>query len=76
MHMRANYRSETGWAPPHVGQQLRDVRLGAETMRVKAIRAEAEARAARDQAVAVRHAAVAATARARSKRSTASTKTR
>ena len=63
-HTRASYRSETGWAPPHVGRQLRDVRLGAETMRMKAIRADAEARGARDQAVAVRHAAAAKQARA------------
>ena len=64
MHMRDSYRSETGWAPPHVGKQLRDVRLGAETMRLKAIRAEAEARTAKDQAVAARHADIAAKARA------------
>jgi hypothetical protein len=44
MHMRDSYRNETGWAPPHVGEQLRDVRLGTETMRLKAVRAEAEAR--------------------------------
>lgn len=64
MHMRDTYRTETGWAPPHVGKQLRDVRLGAETMRLKAIRAEAEANTAKDQAVAARHAGIAATARA------------
>src|SRR5215471_2010291 len=63
-HMRASYKSETGWAPPHVGRQLCEVRLGAETMRLKAIRAAAEARGARDQAVAVRHAAAAKQARA------------
>ncbi|MGZ4543572.1 MAG: C-terminal helicase domain-containing protein, partial [Mycobacteriaceae bacterium] len=64
MHMRDSYRTETGWAPPHVGKQLRDVRLGAETMRLKAIRAEAGARAAKDQAVAARHADIASKARA------------
>lgn len=63
-HMRDSYRTETGWAPPHVGKQLRDVRLGAETMRLKAIRAEAEAQNAKDQAVAARHADIAAKARA------------
>jgi hypothetical protein len=63
-HLRDSYTSETGWAPPHVGKQLRDVRLGAETMRLKAVRAEAEARNAKDQAVATRHADRAATARA------------
>ncbi len=64
LHMRDSYRTETGWAPPHVGKQLRDVRLGAETMRLKAIRAEAEARTAKDQAIAARHADLAAQARA------------
>jgi hypothetical protein len=64
IHMRASYRSETGWAPPHVGKQLREVRQGAETMRLKAIRAEAEAQTAKDQAVAARHADTAAKARA------------
>jgi len=63
-HMRDSYPTDTGWAPPHVGKQLRDVRLGAETMRLKAIRAEAEARNARNQAVAARHARIAARARA------------
>jgi hypothetical protein len=63
MHMRDTYRTETGWAPPHVGKQLRDVRLGTETMRLKAIRAEAEAKTVKDQAVAARHAGVASTAR-------------
>jgi len=62
-HMRASYKSETGWAPPHVGKQLRDVRLGAATMRLKAIRAEEEARIATDPAAAARHADIAATAR-------------
>jgi hypothetical protein len=64
VHMRDSYQTETGWAPPHVGKQLRDVRLGADTMRFKAIRAEAEARNAQDQAVAARHADIAAKARA------------
>jgi hypothetical protein len=63
-HLRDSYTSETGWAPAHVGQQLRDVRLGAETMRLKAVRAEAEAVNAKDQAVAAQHASIAATARA------------
>jgi conjugative relaxase-like TrwC/TraI family protein len=62
-HMRASYHSETGWAPPHVGKQLRDVRLGATTMRLKAIRAEEEAHIAKNPAVAARHAGIAASAR-------------
>jgi hypothetical protein len=64
IHMRNSYQTETGWAAPHVGKQLRDVRLGADTMRFKAIRAEAEARNTMDQAIAGRHAAIAAKARA------------
>jgi hypothetical protein len=39
VHMRNSYQTETGWAPPHVGKHLRDVRMGADTMRFKAIRA-------------------------------------
>jgi hypothetical protein len=62
-HMRGSYKSETGWAPPHVGKQLRDVRLGADTMRLRAIRAQQEARIVKDQAIAARHADIAATAR-------------
>ena len=64
MHMRDSYRAETGWAPPHVGKQLCEVRLGAETMRLKAIRAEAEANNAKAQSVAARHADIASKARA------------
>ena len=63
VHMRDSYRTETGWAPPHVGRQLREVRLGAETMRLRAIRAQAEAHAATSQAVAARHASIAHKAR-------------
>jgi len=63
-HMRDSYQSETGWAPSHVGKQLRDVRLGAATTRLKAIRAEEEAHIAKDQAVAARHTGIAANARA------------
>jgi hypothetical protein len=63
VRMRNSYQSETGWAPPHVGRQLRVVRLGMETMRLQAIRAEAEAQATTDQGVAARHAELAETAR-------------
>ncbi len=62
--MRDSYKTETGWAPPHVGKHLREVRLGADTMRLKAIRAEAEAQNAKDQAEAARHADIASKARA------------
>jgi len=63
-YMRGSYQSETGWAPPHVGKQLRDVRLGAATMRLKAVRAEEEAHIATDRTAAARHTGIAATARA------------
>src|SRR5258708_15827313 len=63
-HMRDSYRTETGWAPPHVGRQLREVRLGAETMRLRAVRAQAEAQAAADQAISARQASIAEKARA------------
>ena len=46
VHMRESYRSETGWAPPHVGRLLRGVRMGAEDARLRAIRADAEAKVA------------------------------
>jgi len=57
-HMRESYKSETGWAPPHVGRLLRGVRLGAEDARLQAIRAGAEAKLARasgDHQAAARH---------------------
>jgi len=64
LHMRDSYASETGWAPPHVGRELREVRLGAESMRLQAVRAEAESRTAKDQRVAARQADIAGQARA------------
>src|SRR5258707_8735019 len=63
VHMRNSYQSETGWAPPHVGRQLRGVRLWMETLRLQAIRAEAVAQSPADQAVAARHGELAETAR-------------
>ena len=54
-HMRNSYKDETGWAPPHVGKLLRDVRMGAATMNMKAIRSQAEAQAADSSEVAARH---------------------
>jgi len=62
--MAESYKQETAWAPPHVGRQLRDVRLGRETMRLQRIRAGAEAEAAGDQRVAERHQGLAQEARA------------
>ena len=58
VHMRESYRSETGWAPPHVGRLLRGVRMGAEDARLRAIRADAEAKvawASGDHEAAARH---------------------
>jgi len=54
-HMRNSYKDETGWAPPHVGKLLRDVRVGAATMNMKATRSYAEAQAAESGEVAARH---------------------
>ena len=63
-HMRESYKSETGWAPPHVGRRLRGVRLGAEDARLQAIRSQAEATAATDAETAERHTRMAASAEA------------
>jgi hypothetical protein len=46
LHMRDTYPIETAWAPKWVGDELRQVRLGAQEARLAAIRAEAEAKAA------------------------------
>jgi hypothetical protein len=57
-HMRESYKSETGWAQPHVGRLLGGVRLGAEDARLQAIRAAAEAKlatASGDHEAAARH---------------------
>jgi len=54
-HMRDTYKAETQWAPPHVGRQLRGVRLAAEDARQLAIRSQAEAQAATDPDTAERH---------------------
>ena len=66
--MRATYEAETAWLPPHVGAELRQVRQARRmTMTVAAVRADAEAQAARqhgDAARAERHEALARSARA------------
>jgi hypothetical protein len=62
--MRDSYKVETEWAPPHVGRQLRGVRLVAENARKQAIRSAAEARTAADPETAGRHANMADSARA------------
>jgi hypothetical protein len=61
-HMRDSYKAETEWAPPHVGRQLRGVRLAAEDARQLAIRSQAEAQAATDAETAERHSRMAASA--------------
>jgi hypothetical protein len=45
--LRDTYAAETAWAPPHVGKELRLSRLGAFDASLGAIRADAEAGAAR-----------------------------
>jgi conjugative relaxase-like TrwC/TraI family protein len=45
--IRDTYTAETQWAPRHVGKELRLVRLGAHNADLDAIRADAEAEAAR-----------------------------
>ena len=46
LHLRDTYPLETAWAPPYVGDELRQVRAGARQARLAAIRAAAEAAAA------------------------------
>jgi hypothetical protein len=47
LHLRDTYPIETAWAPPWVGDQLRQVRAGARDARLAALRATAEAGLAR-----------------------------
>jgi hypothetical protein len=49
LHLRDTYPTETAWAPQWTGSELRQVRLAATEARLAAIRAAAEARAARRQ---------------------------
>jgi len=46
--MQATYQAETQWAPPHVGAELRQVRIAAHQA-LDGVRADAEATAARKQ---------------------------
>ena len=65
--IRDTYAAETAWAPRHVGRELRLARLGAVNADQSAIRAAAEADAARkagDHARAGRHEELAASYRA------------
>ena len=43
LHLRDTYPIETAWAPPWVGDELRQVRAGARDARLAALRATAEA---------------------------------
>ena len=52
--MRSAYERETAWAPPHVAEELRLMRLAERDARVKAFRAEHEAQTATDEGAAVR----------------------
>jgi hypothetical protein len=51
LHLRDTYPIETAWAPPYVGDQLRQVRAAAHDARLAGLRAAAEAAAARDRGV-------------------------
>ena len=69
--IRDTYATETAWAPRHVGRELRLARLGAANADMAAIRAAAEADAARkagDHGSAGRHEFLAASYRAMSER--------
>lgn len=48
-HMRDNYERATSWAPPHVAEALRQVRVSAEDQRVAAAVHDAEHLAARER---------------------------
>jgi hypothetical protein len=67
LHMRDTYPVETAWAPRWVGDELRQVRNGAEQAHLSAVRGDAEARAASNRGqhdVAARQADLAASYRA------------
>ena len=67
LNLRASYETETAWAPRYVGDELRQVRLGAGDMGRDAVLADAQAKAARErgeQETAALHDAHAASARA------------
>ena len=52
---RGTYGRETAWAPPHVTEELRLMRVAQRDAHVKAVRAGREARAAGDEEAAGRH---------------------
>ena len=61
---RGTYERETAWAPPHVAEELRLMRIAERDAHVNAVRAEHESRAARDDQTADRHQQLARTWRA------------
>ena len=66
LNLRASYEAETAWAPRFVGDELRQVRIGADDMSRDAVLAAARAKAARergDEDTASLHEAHAASAR-------------
>ena len=66
LNLRASYQAETAWAPRYVGDELRQVRRGADDMGRNAVLAEARAQAARehgDEDTAALHETHAASAR-------------
>jgi hypothetical protein len=54
LHLRDTYPTETAWAPPWVGDELRQARACARDARLAALRADAEAAAAAERASATR----------------------
>ena len=52
---RGTYERETAWAPPHVAEELRLMRIAERDAHVNAVRAEHEQRAAHDEQTAARH---------------------
>ena len=49
LNLRASYEAETAWAPRFVGDELRQVRRGADDMGRDAVLADAQAKAARER---------------------------
>jgi len=52
---RGTYERETAWAPPHVAEELRLMRMAERNAHVNAVRAEHESTATDDEQVAARH---------------------
>jgi hypothetical protein len=61
---RSTYERETAWAPPHVSEELRLMRLAERDAHVNAVRAEHESHATHDEQAAARHRTLARSYRA------------